>query len=366
MSVHPDRDGWRVKWRENGKPRSRSFKRKGDAELLDAEIKRRKALGQELSSALFDAPDTATLDEFVRSGFRTHAAVNLSPPTRTHYAWALENHLQELADEPLGALTVPRLMAHQEHLLAHGRSVNTTRIAMTRLSGILQVAVEHGLLIANPVRSLRKVRAEADEEVRPLSPRQLEGLIASLAGRARAIALLGGHLGLRPVEIRLAPWSAFDGDTFTVGRARTKSTAARTRVIAVPTITARELRAWRLESGGRDDDPIIGPISAHALSKWGARTLRKAITKVAPEIEDATLYTLRHSHASALHYCGHTVPSAAKRMGHSATVHLRTYAHVIDALEGQPRHADLGALIEASRRADVPPEFRTRKDGSPS
>jgi hypothetical protein len=59
--------------------------------------------------------------------------------------------------------------------------------------------------------------------------------------------------------------------------------------------------------------------------------------------------TLRHSHASACHYAGFTLPSATRRLGHGASLHLNTYAHVIDALEGRSRYADLDALIAAAR-----------------
>jgi len=36
-------------------------------------------------------------------------------------------------------------------------------------------------------------------------------------------------------------------------------------------------------------------------------------------------------------------------MGHAATEHLTTYAHVVTGLEGRPRYADLDALIAAAR-----------------
>ena len=42
-------------------------------------------------------------------------------------------------------------------------------------------------------------------------------------------------------------------------------------------------------------------------------------------------------------------PVAARRLGHSGQVHLGYYAHVIDALEGKSKHADLDALIAAAR-----------------
>lgn len=236
---------------------------------------------------------------------------------------------------------------HQQFLLDHGRTPNTVREAMTRLSGILQVAVEHGHVPGNAARALRKVPAPPREEVKPLAPVELEALIARFDGRARVIVLLAGHLGLRPKEIRLVPWVAFDGTTVTVGRARTKRGAARTRVIAVPKVTGPEMKAWQLASGGRGEDPIIGPLGEAALRMWAWTHLRPAALEFVGR-DGVSLYTLRHSHASACHYADFTVPEAARRLGHSPQVHVNTYAHAIDAIKGR-RYADLDALIDAAR-----------------
>ena len=61
-----------------------------------------------------------------------------------------------------------------------------------------------------------------------------------------------------------------------------------------------------------------------------------------------TLYTLRHSHASVLHYCGWTVPDAAERLWHSAVVHVGVYAHPIKVI-GARRYRDLDDLIAKAR-----------------
>ncbi|MGO9956627.1 MAG: hypothetical protein ACLP50_11685, partial [Solirubrobacteraceae bacterium] len=87
-----------------------------------------------------------------RSGFRAHAAT-LSSPSRAKYAWALEHHLSELVDEQLRAIDVPRIVAHQHHLLETGRSPATVREVLIYLSGIMQVAAEHGLIPAKHCRS---------------------------------------------------------------------------------------------------------------------------------------------------------------------------------------------------------------------
>ncbi len=124
----------------------------------------------------------------------------------------------------------------------------------------------------------------------------------------------------------------------------------RTRTIAVPSITASELKEWRLASGRPgDDQPIIGTMSANAMRLWNRHSLRPAVTAATDgRINDATIYTLRYSHASSLRYCGFTLPEAARRMGHGPELHLRTYAHIIDSISGT-RYDDLDALITAAR-----------------
>jgi integrase len=121
-------------------------------------------------------------------------------------------------------------------MLDRGATASTVRSVLTVLSGILQIAVEYGHLPGNP-RAMRKVPADPTEEAHPLAPAVLERLLLGLEGRDRAIVLLGGHLGLRPQEIRPAPWSSLEDGHLIVGRATTKATARRTRTVAVPATT---------------------------------------------------------------------------------------------------------------------------------
>lgn len=351
MSVHRDGKGWKVRWRENDVNRSRKFDRKGDADDFETARRRAKQLGPALSRELLASPRAlVTLDGFVKTGFKSHAST-LAPKTREQYGWAMRNHLVELQDTPVVDIDVPLLAAHQTRLLndaENPRTPHTVRAAMTMLSGILQVAVEHGIIPVNPVRGLRKVGVERTDEIRALTPADLFRIMDGFEGRERTIIVLGGLLGLRPLEIRLARWDDLGDGTLTIGRARTKKTAARTRAITVPAMAMAELRRWRLESGGRGDEPIIGPMSVYNFKAWGTRKLGPAALKLVGR-DDVTVYTFRHAHASALHYCGWTVPAAARRLGHGPALHVTHYAHVIDALEGQPRYADLDALYVAAR-----------------
>lgn len=359
MSVHRDGKGWKVRWREDAKNRSRKFDRKGDADRFDLELRRAKQLGPALMKEITAPRASVTLDGFVADGFRGHAAT-LAPRSREQYGWAMRNHLVELQDTALADFDVPMLVAHQRFLIDHGRSENTARVAMTMLSGILQVAVEHGLIASNPARAMRKVKVLRTDEIRALTPAELLRLLDAFTGRERAIVALGGLLGLRPLEIRMVRWADLRDDTLTISRARTKKTAARTRTVTVPKLARDELRRWRMESGRpADDAPIIGHVSVYNFKAIGARRITATAAKVLGR-DDVTIYTLRHSHASALHYCGWTVPSAARRLGHGPALHVTHYAHVIDALEGAPRYADLDALYAAARAeisAGVPATF---------
>jgi integrase len=352
VSIHKTEHGkWRVKWKVAGRQQSRNFDRKGDAVLFDSEIKRRRQLGVVLAAEVFDrGRSELSLAEFVSGPWRSYAAT-LSSASRAKYAWAL-THLDGLVGEPLVGIDVAMLAGYQRMMLDKGCTASTVREVMSKLGGLLQVACEHGLISANPARALRKPRAEVVDEANPLTPVELERLIAILEGRDQAIALLGGHLGLRPREIRLVPWLVL-GRTLMVGKSVAKVTAQRTRTITVPEVTLRELREWRLRSGRPDNgDPVIGAMTPNAMKLWNTRRLRPAVNAATKgRITDATVYTLRHSHASALHYCGFTVPEAARRLGHGPELHLRTYAHVIDGM-GSERWPDLDAMI-ASARSDL-------------
>ncbi len=135
----------------------------------------------------------------------------------TRCAASVRPPLQNGRSGSIVALDVGRLMLHQQYLLGHGRTPNTAREAMTRLSGIMQCALELGKVPANHARMIRKptvIRPDVD----PLSPFQLEALLASLDCRDRVIVLLGGRLGLRPLEIRNADWRDLTEDGLKVRR----------------------------------------------------------------------------------------------------------------------------------------------------
>jgi integrase len=355
VSIHKHKNGYLVKWREDGRQRSKTFRRRDHAQAWERDRVDRAQLGPRLAAKHLDQPDELmTLDQFIVGEWRTHALNHLSHSTRTMYAWALEKHCAELLDQPLIALTAPVLSEHQQLMFGRGASPNTVREVFAHLASVLQLAVQYGHVPGNNARGLRKVRKHIRPEVTPLYPAEFERLLAMLEGRDRAIAVLGGYLGLRPIEIRLARWDQLRDGKFHIAAADTKPTAAYPRSIVLPRFADVELREWQLRSGGRGRAPIVegeggGAMTPNALRLWGSKRLRPcAQTVTEGRIAKITTNTLRHSHASALHYAGFTVPEAARRMGHKQATHLLHYAHILEGM-GDDRYAGLDALYSAMR-----------------
>lgn len=348
---------WQVKWEENlpsgRKQRSRTFDRKGDAETFERERRRH----QQVAGLPFIASlerGAMTLIEFLASPAWLAVHGGLSRAQRAKYAWALEKHLPALLDLPLRDIDVSRLATEQLRMRDAGATVDTRQLVIGLLARVLDVARAHGEIPTNPARDLPRDGRRTPHEVQPLAPAELEQFLADLSGRSLAIALLGGHLGLSPIEIRSVPWHSLRDGLLHIRAEDTKVSRAHPRAIDVPKVTELALKAWRLESGGRGGEPIVGQMTESALKQWGTKVLRPRVREMTDDrILKGSTYTLRHSHASALHYAGFTIAEAARRLGHTQQTHVKHYNHVIDAIRGE-RYADLDALIDSARtKAEV-------------
>ena len=231
-------------------------------------------------------------------------------------------------------------------MLDRGCTPSTVREVLARLSGVLQLASQLGYIPVNSARPMRKEPAHPRRKSRRWHRWSWSGSSppppAATARSCCSPATWGCDLSRfgRPRGPRSRPTGS------TIGRNRTKRIPARTRVIAVPEVTLRELREWRMASGRPgDDEPIVGELSMNALKLSGWWHLSGGFR----------VLDLRHSHASALHYAGFTVPEAARRMGHGPALHVETYAHIIDSISGR-RYDGLNELIAVARAELVLPQ----------
>ena len=143
---------WRVRWRDaDGRARSKVIGRKADADHFDAEITRRKRLGQ---LALVDQ-GKQTLGEFVVVWWRDYAQPNLAPSRNYSSLW--DAHVApRLCHYRMRDLTPQTIDAFRAQLHSAGVGDAAIRKSMVILQGVLQRAVEWEWLSRNPVAGVRK------------------------------------------------------------------------------------------------------------------------------------------------------------------------------------------------------------------
>ncbi|MEA2291967.1 MAG: hypothetical protein QOF17_987 [Solirubrobacteraceae bacterium] len=353
---------WRVRWRDNGQPRSRVLGSKRDAQTFEAEVKRRKRMGQ---LAQMDAGQD-TVAEFAREWWRVHAVPNLTARTRATYAVVFDKHLlPRVGGLALRDVTPAVVASMSADMQASGVGPAATRKALTVLQGIFSCAVSWGHVQSNPVVGVRKPSAKRKRAVSPPSPVVVERMRAELlaTGRRRDATLVTvlAYAGLRPQEALALPWGNVRGRTLLIDRAQsdegtkdTKTGGLRSVRLLAP--LAADLAAWRLESGPLRGAALVFPSHAgglwrdHDWANWRGRVFDPLAARLG--VAGMRPYDLRHAFCSLLIAEGLSVVEVARQAGHAPTMTLNTYAHVIADLEGAER-VSAEAAIRAAREAEV-------------
>jgi integrase len=368
MSIELARPGvWRVRWREGGRNRSKIVGRRRDAEAFDAEVRRRRRLGE---LALMDR-GTESLADFVQEWYANYAAPSLEPKTIDLYEWLLNAQiLPTLGALPLRELTPETIAAWRAALAKDGLGVESQRKALKLLRGILQRALEWRRIPDNPARLVRLPVPADKPEVRPIPPEKVEAIRAHLLEEDRrdyaALVSLLAHAGLRPQEALALSWGHVRERTLLIERRMaggeirrsTKNRQNRTVRLLAPVVQElRELRLWQRRPAEETlifQGPGGRPWKKSTLGNWNRRVFSPA--KVVAGLSDATPYTLRHSFASLLIWEGRPITYVAAQLGHSPTMTLRTYAQVFEKFEDAER-VTAEEAIQRARGKLVPPQY---------
>lgn len=388
MSVHEDPSGWRVKWREGDRQRSRKFSRKRDAEAWDAEVKRRRQLGP-LAVAMMGGRGP-TLDDYVADAWAGSHLARLAPRTRKSYASVYRTHIAEpLGPIPLREITPATIRQWHEARQDAGVGIGALRRADAVLSSILQHAAEHDVIGHNPKRSVRRPKARHEDrrqrDVAVIAPARVEAMRSAMLApepvvinasrpgqrkrkgyvieprpereRARDAVLVSllAYAGLRPGEALDLRWRDVGERTIRVHASKT----GRSRSVRILAPLASDLDALRRMTDDGPDAPIFpGPAgdrwTDEAYKSWARRTFAAAAK--AAGCAKVTPYGLRHSFASLLLHEGRSIPYVAAQLGHSPAMTGTVYAHVLAELEDAPMLPAEDA-IAAARGVDVPSEF---------
>src|ERR1019366_1261284 len=372
MSVHPitRQDGgraYKVRWREQGRNRARTFTLKRDADAFDREVERRRQLGPLAVQQLTDRGPT--LGAWITDRWAPEHAATLEQSTRERYANAYAVHIAPwLDDVPLGEITVARLRAWQSARVKAGVSPGTIHKCRTLLSSVLRHAAESEAIAANPLSLVRAPKNGQRDAVRPLAPATVERIRAALVdppsreivavSRDALIVSLLAYAGLRPGELRALRWSDVAENTINVqrganpdGSIKATKTGQR-RSVRLLVAVAQDLREYRLAIGRPTERSLILQTDegqAWSKTDWQMwRVDRGAPACRAVGLEVPRPYDLRHSFASLLLAEGRQPLYVARQLGHSLAVLLTTYAHLIDEY-ADAQNIDANAEIGKAR-----------------
>jgi integrase len=346
---------WNVRWREGGRNRGRIFDTRKDALAWDAEVRRRRRLGE---LGMLDH-SRRTLSELHAEWWEIHAS-DISQATRVSYEYAWRRLIEpRLGLMRLSELTPLRIEQFMRALLRDGVGEASAEKAWVVLSSMFSRAEAWGWVARNPVRAARKPRKKNARRVsRALSIAEVEAIRAAMEQPDATLVSVLAYAGLRPGEALALRWGDIKGDRIRIARALSfgeeKSTTGRSRSVPMLPALRWDLATWRLASGRPSNDAYVfpGPDSLAwdegRYRRWRRFTFKPAVLAAGLD-RDIRVYDLRHHRASVLIQSGANIVEAARQLGHSPTVLLDSYAHVIDGVSSAAVDVE-AEIVEAQKR----------------
>lgn len=191
------RDRWRARYiGPDGRERSKTFRRRVDAERFLATVEAGKLRGEWIDPRLGRRTFGEWAAQFEAS------RVNLERTTRAQREVALRTHiLPWFGDRPLGSITEMDVRAFLGELLRSGMAPSYATKHLRILSQILKAAVRNQLVPRNPCDGVEAPGEAPVEETTFLTPEELNRLVEAFEARFRPMVLLAGYRGLRFGEL---------------------------------------------------------------------------------------------------------------------------------------------------------------------
>jgi integrase len=359
VSIHRRGKSWRARYYgPDGRERSKSFKRKGDAERWLSQQRSFIVQGDWTDPAL----GRITFGDYVNAWLDSRT--DLKPKTRHQYRFLLDVHvLPTWRNVPLAKLTFEGLSQWVARLAASELGPSGVRQAVFVTSAALDHAVRSGRIRANPARGLNLPRIRRRDYVF-LTHEQVRHL-AYASGRWRLLILLLAYTGLRwgeatalrvcdvdlarrRIDVRRA--YADVGGHLVLGSPKSHQS----RTVPIPRFLASELSG--LAERKKADDLLFTTPGGNPLRlpNWRRDAFHPALSKAGVS-DRLRVHDLRHTAASLMIQAGYPPKMLQEILGHaSITTTLDLYGHLYPG--DMDRYADrLDIAIEEASTAKIRP-----------
>lgn len=352
---------WRARYRDPaGKSRSRTFRRKGDAERFLAatatDIHRGDWVDPKLRRARFDEWADAFEDGLVR----------LAPTTARRYRQLLTLQIRPwFGGRPIASVDYQDVESFIVDLYRRGYSAKTVRDCVSVLSQVMKAAARARVIRENPAAGHNVKVTRQRGQVLPLT--ELHRLVEHTREDYRLAVIVLIYTGMRPSELcglRVHHLDMFKGtvhicETLTPVGSRLVAGTTKTdqeRVVPLPHFVCELLaahlagRAEQLSRSVAGDDYVFTGVKGTPLNR---DFLRKGVLvpalRAAGLPEDFRTYDLRHAHASQLIDMGASPLAIKERLGHADVLTtFRKYGHLFQGVQER-----LTAQLEEAHRQAV-------------
>jgi len=332
----------RVRYRDpSGRERSKTFKKKSDADRFAAGIE------TDMVRGLWISPDKGRLP-FTHYAKVWLATLDAKPKTIAGYESILSRWvLPRFGACRISHVTWNSIEEFKVELLDLGKAPQTVINILNVVKPVLQVAVRDGAITTNPAQNVRLPNRATAPVARFESAETIAALAATMDGQSGLIVLLAAFTGLRAGEC--AALRVQDVDLLR-GRLTVRNSVSEVRGEAVLTTTKNgRVRTVALPPSLRDRlaDHLARPVitsdaTAFVFTSPNGTVLRhsnfyKRVFKPAAAafgLEGFRFHDLRHSCAAMLIEDGAHPKAIMERLGHSSiNVTLDVYGHLFPSLD---------------------------------
>lgn len=345
-------------------------KSKAEQELEETLTLIKRGVWKPPAEPVIEVPKTDPTFHVFASAWLEKKKPELGERTYDDYLWALKYHLLPFFQgHRLTQITKQEVDAYKTYKLREATlAPNTINKTLTRLSQILDEAVEYDLIAANPASGKRR-RVKSTRPRRPwVEPEQLPSLLKAaegyLAGRGRPLLSVLAGAGLRIDEALSLERRDVNilRATLTV---RQSKTDAGIRTVDLTPALRDELALWLDRSPFKQPTDLVFPtlkgkkdnrqnVRRRLLVVAVAKADERLVSLGIEPIGAVGLHGLRRTYASLRCVVGDDVAYTSAQIGHTdAEFTLKTYTFAVSRRERLIGHelAEFNAAVEWAQRA---------------